>query len=146
MKIQRATEFLHPLMLDIVIRIENKVIVKHNAPFRLFETGREKERHAILVQRGKTKDLISKHLYNLENDPPLYATAIDYVNYTGKWSWNLRNSTIQSWYLLFGNLVLDECPELIWGGLNRISTNFNHFELNQAVVIDNLDKYPCVTY
>jgi hypothetical protein len=146
MKIQRTTENLHPLMNDIVRRIQERVIHKHTAPFRLFETGREKERHSTLIQRGKTKDLICKHLYNLENDPPLYATAIDYVYYSGKWSWNLRDNTISSWYILFGNLVLDECPELVWAGMNRKATNYSHFELNQTVVIDKLGKYPCVTY
>ncbi len=146
MKIQRTTENLHPLMSGVVRRIQEKVINKYNAPFKLFETGREQERHTALIKKGKTKDLICKHLYNLENEPPLYATAIDYVYYSKRWSWNLRDGTVNSWYILFGNLVLDECPELIWAGMNRKATNFSHFELNQLIVIDNLDKFPCVTY
>lgn len=85
------------------------------------------------------------HLYNVENDPPLYATAIDYVYYNGKWSWNLRDGTVSSWYYLFGNLVLDICPELQWAGLHRKATNLNHFELRQSVILDSIETIPCVT-
>ena len=116
----------------------------HNIPIRLFETGRTHERHSILINKGKTKDLASRHLYNLENDPILYSTAIDYVYFDNKWSWNLRDSTIQSWYALFGNLVLDICPELNWGGFNRKSVNYNHFELRREIIINNLELIPCV--
>ena len=69
-----------------------------------------------------------------------------YVFYDEKWSWNLRDSTIMSWYILFGNLVLDLCPELSWRGFNRKNVNYCHFELRQAIIIDNLDKFPCVTF
>jgi len=111
---------------------------------RLFETGRDHSRHEILINKGKTKDLISRHLYNLENDPPLYATAIDYVYYDQKWSWNLRDGTTTAWYILFGNLVLDLCPELKWGAYNRKSVNYCHFELRYAVIQSKLDDTPCV--
>jgi hypothetical protein len=144
MKIDKSTEYLHPLLVSVIARIEKQVIKKYNAPFALFETGRSHDRHQMLLQRGKTRDLVSMHLYNLENDPPLYATAIDYVYYDGKWSWNLRDSTVSSWYYLFGNLVLDVCPELEWAGLNRKATNLNHFELRQSVILDNMETIPCV--
>jgi len=145
MKIDKSTDYVHPLLPPIIDRIEREIIVKHDAPFRLFETGRSHDRHQMLLQRGKTKDLISMHLYNVENDPPLYATAIDYVYYNGKWSWNLRDGTVSSWYYLFGNLVLDICPELQWAGLHRKATNLNHFELRQSVILDSIETIPCVT-
>ena len=144
MKIQRNTEMLHPILIECVAKIQKDVIEAHNAPVRLFESGRVHERHNMLIQRGKTKDIVSRHLYNLDNDPPLYTTAIDYVFYDGRWSWNLRDSTTAAWYILFGNLVLDTCPSLEWAGQNRKATNYCHFQLRNAVLIDNLDIIPCV--
>ena len=145
MKILRSTEMLHPLLTTCVKRIASELIDVHTIPMRIFETGRDHERHDSLIKKCKTKDIVSMHLFNLENDPPLYATAIDYVFYDGRWSWNLRDSTILSWYELFGNLVLDLCPELSWKGTCRKSLNYCHFQLRQEMVINNLDKYPCVT-
>jgi len=144
MKIQRSTEMLHPLLVEKIKIIQKEIIDFHNLPIRLFETGRDHERHAYLLDKGKTKDLFSKHLYNLENDPPLLATAIDYVFYDKKWSWNLRDSTIVSWYLIFGNLVLDLFPDLEWAGVNRKSTNYCHFQLKKETLMRNLNEYPCV--
>jgi len=146
MKVLKGTEMLHPLMVEVHKKIQKEVIDQHNMPFRLFETGRTHDRHQGLLKKGKTKDFISAHLFNLENDPPLYTTALDYVYYDGKWSWNIRSATVRQWYKMFGNLVLDTCPELTWGGMNRVSTNYNHFQLKQAIVIDNLDKFPCATF
>ena len=145
MKILRTTEMLHPILNECVSKIQKEEIINYNIPMRLFETGRLHDRHQILIQRGKTKDIMSNHLFKLDNDPPLYATAIDYVYYDGKWSWNLRDSTITAWYILFGNLVLDICPELKWEGMNRKSTNYCHFELRREVMINKLNIYPCVT-
>ena len=145
MKILKSTDMLHPVLRDCIERIQKKVIDAHNIPIRLFETGRDHERQQILIQKGKTKDLLSRHLFNLENDPPLYATAVDFVFYDGKWSWNLRDSTVQAWYELFGNLVLDECPELEWFGLNRKSINYCHFQLRYAILLERLEEIPCVT-
>jgi len=144
MKIQRSLENLHPTMAECVRRIQKKVIDAHNIPVRLFETGREHDRHEMLVRKGKTKDIISHHLYDLKNDPPLYATAVDYVFFDTKWSWNLRNSTTNAWYILFGNLVLDECPELQWSGMNRKSVNFCHFEIKRKILIESMKDIPCV--
>lgn len=143
MKIDRSLNTVHPILLSCSMRID-MLIKKHNMPFKLFETGRQPDRHRALINKGKTKDLISRHLYKLENDPVLYCTAFDYVYYDGKWSWNLRNSSIIAWYILFGNLVLDECPELRWFGSQRKSINYCHFQLRKAVIIDNLDKFKCV--
>lgn len=144
MKIQRSLEMLHPVLAKSIRKIQIEVIDAHNMPMRLFETGRDHERHQILISKGKTKDLASFHLYNLKNIPPLYATAIDYVYFDKKWSWNLRDSTTNAWYILFGNLVLDVCPELKWGGFERKSVNFCHFELKRESIISNLKLIPCV--
>ncbi len=143
-KVIKDFDYVHPVLKEIHTRIQDNVINKHSAPFRLFETSREHSRHQAILFKGRTKDILSRHLFNMENDPPLYCTALDYVFYNGQWSWNLRNSVIFNWYILFGNLVIDICPELEWGGLNRRSTNYNHFQLRRDVIIDNLDLYPCV--
>ena len=145
MKVSRELGVLHPLLLISHNKIQ-EVIERHNMPFRLFETGRSHSRHQGLLKKGKTKDLVSAHLFNLQNDPPLYTTALDYVYYNGKWSWNIRDSSIRNWYKLFGNLVLDICPELQWGGLDRSSTNYNHFQLRQEIVVGSIDKFPCTTF
>ena len=144
MKIQRSTDNLHPLLVECVRRIQRNVIDAYNIPIRLFETGRFHDRHEMLIKKGKTKDIISHHLYNLKNDPPLYATAIDYVHFDSKWSWNLRDSTTNAWYILFGNLVLDACPEIEWAGLNRKSVNFCHFQLKREVILSAMKDIPCV--
>jgi len=144
MKIYRNLSVLHPVLAQCVRKIQSSIIDTHNVPMRLFETGRDHERHEMLINRGKTKNIVSRHLYNLENDPPLYATAIDYVHYDKKWSWNLRDGTTTAWYILFANLVLDACPELKWGGSNRKSVNFCHFELSKEIIISKLDEIPCV--
>ena len=145
MKIQRSLDVLHPVLADLTKKIQKEIILAHNMPIRLFETGRKHERHEMLVNKGKTKDVMSKHLFNLKNNPPLYATALDYVVYcNGKWSWNLRDSTVISWYQIFGNLVLDLCPELEWGGSKRKAINYCHFELKYAILIKNIGITPCV--
>lgn len=144
MKIQRSMEMIHPILKDCIERIQREIIDAHSMPIRIFETGRNHERHETLLKRGKTKDIMSGHLYKLDNEPPLFTTAVDYVYYDDKWSWNLRDSTIQGWYELFGNLVLDLCPELEWGGMKRKSVNFNHFQLRREIVIAHHDRIPCV--
>jgi len=146
MKVCRSYEAVHPLLVSIHKRIQKDVIDAYSMPFRLFETSRDNARHQDLLNKGRTKDLLSGHLFNIENDPPHYAVALDYVYYDKKWSWNIRNATVRQWYKLFGHLVLDACPELTWGGMDRNSTNYNHFQLRQSVVIDNLDEYPCSTF
>lgn len=144
MKIYRRLDPLHPLLIKSVKKIQTEIIDIHNMPVRLFETGREHDRHEMLINKGKTKDIVSGHLYNLQNIPPLYASSVDYVYFNTKWSWNLRDSTTNAWYILFGNMVLDICPELQWGGQNRKSMNFCHFQLKKKVMIDHLKEIPCV--
>jgi hypothetical protein len=144
MKVKRSTEMLHPILQNCIKKIQIEVIDIHDVPMRLFETGRDHDRHENLIRKGKTSEIFSKQLFNLEVEPPLYATAVEYVYYTDKWSWNLRDSTVMAWYQLFGNLVLDICPQLKWGGLNRKFINYCYFELRPDIVIANLDRYPCV--
>ena len=144
MQIFRNLDMVHPILKQCIKKIQTQIIDGHNMPIRLFETGRDHERHNTLIQRGKTKDPISRHLYNLENIPPLYSTAVDYVYYDKKWSWNLRDSTVMAWYVLFGNLVLDVCPELQWSGESRKDVNYCHFELKREIMVLNWEKIPCV--
>jgi len=144
MNIKRNIDVVHPILVMSIKKIQKDIIDAHNMPIRLFETGREHDRHEMLIKRGKTKNIISKHLFNLENVPPLYATAVDYVFFDTKWSWNLRDATTNAWYILFGNLVLDLCPELQWSGTNRKSVNYCHFEIKEESLIAMFDKIPCV--
>jgi len=143
-KVLRSKEMLHPIVLECIDRIYKEVIQAHSMPFALFETGRSKDRHQALLDKGRTRTAICRHRFNLTTDPPLYATAVDFVYFNGKWSWNIRDTTIKSWYFLFGNMVLDVCPELKWGGTDRKNTNYTHFELRREVLLDALDRYPCV--
>ncbi len=144
MKVNRETNMLHPVLLGCVLRIQRQIIDPHSMPIRLFETGRTPERHQELITRGKTTDIMSNHLYDLDVYPPLYTTAVDYVYYDSRWSWNVRNSTVLHWYKLFGNMVSDICTELYWKGLDRNNANYNHFELTPEIILEHMDKYPCV--
>ncbi len=143
MQTQRTLEMLHPILREKVDIIQKEVIYKYKMPFKLFETGRTKDRHQMLISKGKTKNIISEHLYDLEIIPPLYATGVDFVYFDKTWSWNLRDLSIFSWYNLFGNLVLDVCPELKWGAFNRKMMNYTHFVLRKEVIVDNISKFEC---
>ena len=143
MKVDILLDNVHPVLIQSIQKIESNIIKKHSLPFKIFETSRTHERHQELLNKGKTQDIASHHLYNLDANTILYCTAIDYVYFDRKWSWNLRNSTIFYWYNLFGNLVLDCCPELEWGGNNRKSTKYDHFQLSKECILSNLEKYPC---
>ena len=145
MKVIRNIDMCHPILIDCIEKIDEK-IKKHKIPIRLFETGRTHDRHELLIQKGKSRDIMSRHIFDMNLDPPLYATAVDYVYYNTKWSWNLRDETILCWYKLFGNLVLDICPELNWYGLNRKVKNYCHFQLRSEIIIDNIENIPCVIY
>lgn len=146
-QVQTSLDMLHPIMKECCKRIQLEVIHKYNAPFKIFETGRTHERQQHLLNKGRTQNPLSKHLYSLDNDPPLYSVAVDYVYYKEiKWSWNLRDQTIMSWYSLFGNLVLDCCPELEWGANNRKSMNYTHFQLREDVVVEYFSKFPCIIH
>ena len=143
-KVIRDTSMLHPLLVLSLRKIKRDVIDKYKMPFALFETGRTHERQQMLISKGRTHAPVSKHVFNLESTPPLYAIAADIVYFDGRWSWNIRDTSIKSWYILLGNISLDVCPELKWGGMNRKSTNYTHFELRELIIRQNLDKYPCI--
>lgn len=144
MKVLRDFNSVHPVLVSNIQKITKSIIDPHSMPFRIFETGRLPARHAELLSRGKTTELLSKHIFDLEIDPPLYCTAVDFVYYDEKWSWNLRDSTILNWYKLFGNMVSDMCPDLYWKGLDRQNTNYSHFELTDDCISFYMDKYPCI--
>lgn len=143
-KIIRDLKIVHPLLKDVHHKIQKDIIDAYNIPMRLFETGRTMERHIQLVNKGKENSLISPFIFNLQTDPVLYSIALSYVYFDRKWSWNLRNATIRHWYLLFGNLVLDECVEMEWGANNRKNQNFSLFSLKSGIVKTNQNRFPCV--
>lgn len=144
-KVIRDLGVLHPLLKQAHHKIQQLVIDEYNMPIRLFETGRTQDRHAVMLKKGRETSFISPQVFNLENDPPLYATGLSYVYFDKRWSWNLRDACVMSWYLLFGNLVLDSCPEIRWGGVRRKNINYTFFYLSEDVVFENIKKYPCVT-
>lgn len=144
MKILRSLDMLHPILRSNVKKIQKEVIDTHNIPVRLFETGRTNERHRNLMDKGREFSLVSPHLFRLNNNPPLYATAVSYVFFDDRWSWNMRDFTIKSWYTLFGNLVMDACPNIQWGGLMRKNMNLTLFVLKQRALRDNYEEFPCV--
>ena len=142
--IDRSTEFVHPLLKNSIEKIQKRVITKHNAPFRLFETARDHERQQKLLSTGKCQTPITGHLFDFTSTPKLYCTSVTYVYYDNRWSWNLRDTSIACWYRLFGNLVLDVCPELLWGGSDRKATDYTLFSLSSEVIYNNLNQYPCI--
>ncbi len=143
MKIRRDFENLHPILVECIQKIQAEIITIHSMPIRIFETARDRQRHQTMINKGITTNLFSRHLYYTKGETPMYCTAVDYVYFKKSWSWNLRDTTIASWYNLFGNLVLDSCPELEWSGNNRKKKDYTHFQLREEVIIENLNKYPC---
>lgn len=143
MKTNKDLAVVHPLLVECIKRIQRDIIDAHNLPMRLFETGRTRLRQHELVQAGKETSLTSSYIYDFDITPPLYCTAVSYVFFDKKWSWNLRDSTIMAWYQLFGNLVLDECPEIIWGGNYRKNTNYTVFRLRETAILQALSKIKC---
>ena len=133
-QILRDPKLLHPILLDCHTRIQKQILGKYNCPLRLFETGRLVERQAVLVRKGKSTTLVSRHFFRIDTEPKVLSTAVDYVYHQGHWSWDLRKASIKAWYELFGELVLDICPELDWGRNNRYRADHNHFELKQEIL------------
>ena len=143
-KVNRNTDCCHPLLQEALGKIST-LIRKHNLPFQLFETSRSHERQEWLMKTGKMKVPNTGHMCDLTNEPPLYTTAVAFVYKQGtQWSWNLRDTTVQAWYQLFGNLVQDICPELDWGGADRKNQDYTLFSLRTQVIYANLETTPCV--
>lgn len=126
MEVNRSTEFLHPILSKQVNQIQ-KLIDRHKMPFRLFETARTIERHRNLYKRGIESHMINAHLFI----PLRHETvcAADFVFFDSAWSWNLRNQRVRKWYELLGQIVLDECSGIAWGGMDRRYQDYTHFEL-----------------
>ena len=129
----RDLDYLHPLLRDEVKRIQREVIDRHKAPFRVFETARTTERQMDLIAKRKQRTLVTRYLMDMDSDPVIYSTAVNYVYYTSRWSWDLRDMTVKRWYQLFGELVLDLCPNLEWAGYWRSNIDYTNFQLKQAV-------------
>ncbi len=131
----RDLDSLHPLLREEVRRIQREVIDQHRAPFRVFETARSAERQMSLVEKRKTRQLVTRYICDLNSDPVIHSTAVNFVYFQSKggWSWDVRNQTVKRWYQLFGELVLDLCPVLEWGGTWRTNTDYNHFQIKQLV-------------
>lgn len=132
----RDQEYLHPTLREEVKRIQREVIERHRAPFRIFETARTAERQMDLIKKRKQRTLVTRYLMDLNSAPPIYSTAVNYVYYTSRWSWDLRDMKIKRWYQLFGELVLDLCPKLEWAGYWRSNIDYTNFQIKQAVCTD----------
>jgi hypothetical protein len=132
-KVHRELKLLHPILQKYALSIQRELLDNYNMPFRLFETGRSFARQTKLVEAGQANSMMSLHFYNLEVDPPVFARAMSYVYYDGRWSWNIRDIRIRRWMQLFGELVLDLCPGLEWGGYYRIRQDYTYFQLLDQV-------------
>lgn len=130
-KILRDKKYLHPKLAQAVTVIERELIERHQMPFRLFETGRSLMRQKYLVDRGLDNSMGSAHL--IEKGVLEVTGAVDFVFFENAWSWNLRNQTVLRWYQLFGELVVNLCPELWWAGHSRMYIDYTHFELRREI-------------
>ena len=127
-KIIRSVDVLHPELRDAHKIIRSEIIGKHNMPIRLFETGRTRERHEMLLRKGLVSgDIVCKHRFDLQRD--IYATAMAYVYYDGRWSFNIRNARVKRWLQVFGEMVLDKFDNIKWQGYNRERTDYTTYEL-----------------
>lgn len=131
----RDLDLLHPILRDHVQTIQTSVIGRYSMPFRLFETGRTKQRQAELVEKRRARSLISEQFFDLDREPPLYSTGFNLVHYVRRWSWDVRNRTILSWYQLLGELVLDAVPDLEWSGYSRSCSDYTHFRLKRSALL-----------
>ncbi len=133
----RDLDILHPVLREAVGIVQENVIERYSMPFRIFETGRTMKRQRMLLDKRKVNSVMSPLFFNVDHDPPIYSTALVYVYYDGRWSWEIKKPTIKRWYQLFGELVLDESPVLMWGGYFRSSMDYTLFELRpEAKVLE----------
>jgi hypothetical protein len=86
-----------------------------------------------LIAKRKQRTLVTRYLVDLDSDPQIFSTAVNYVYYTSRWSWDLRDMTVKRWYQLFGELVMDLCPNIEWAGYWRSNVDYTNFQLKQAV-------------
>ena len=137
-RIIRDLDYLHPELREIVAAIDEHVIVPHRVPIRLFETARTEERQLSLVRMRKANTVITRFVFNLDQSPPVYSTAVSYVHFVDRWSWDLRTRLIKRWYELFGELVIDLFGDrLFWGGDRRVGEDLTYFELSDQFCREN---------
>jgi len=134
-QVLRDPELLHPILREHVAHIQREVIERHSMPFKLFETGRTRERQADLVEKRRARTLVSRQFFDVEREPPLYSTGFNLVHFSRRWSWDVRNRTIVSWYQILGELVLDLVPDLEWAGYWRSCSDYTFFQLRHAVLV-----------
>lgn len=134
-KVLRDPELLHPILRAHIEHIQREVIERHSLPFRLFETGRTRERQADLVEKRRARTLVSRQFFDLDRDPPLYATGFNFVYFSQRWSWDVRNRTIVAWYQILGELSLDLVPDLEWAGYWRSCSDYTFFQLRHSVLV-----------
>ena len=78
----------------------------HRLPFRVFETVRSIDRQKVLVKRGYSKTLKSKHIEGKAAD---FVVFID-----GKWTWE---SKYLYYYNALGGIVEEKLGDFVtWGG------------------------------
>lgn len=134
-QVLRDVELLHPLLREHVRRIQHEIVDRHSMPFRLFETGRTRERQADLVEKRRARTLISQQFFDLDKTPALYSTGFNLVHFSRRWSWDVRNRTILAWYQLVGELILDLVPDLEWAGYWRSCSDYTYFQLRRSVLV-----------
>ncbi len=134
-QVLRDVELLHPVLREHVRRIQHEIVERHSMPFKLFETGRTRERQADLVEKRRARTLVSQQFFDLEREPAMYATGFNLVHFSRRWSWDVRNRTILSWYQLLGELVLDLVPDLEWAGYWRSCSDYTYFQLRRSVLV-----------
>lgn len=134
-QVLRDPELLHPVLREHVASIQREVIERHSMPFKLFETGRTRERQADLVEKRRARTLVSRQFFDLDRDPELYSTGFNLVHFSRRWSWDVRNRTIVAWYQLLGELVLDLVPDLEWAGYWRSCSDYTFFQLRHSVLV-----------
>lgn len=94
-------------------------IEKEGLNIFVFETTRTKERQALLVKKGFSKTMKSKHIEGL---------ACDFVaKKNGKWSWEISDREVLRTYQRFGELARKH--GLTWGGDWKNFVDMPHVEM-----------------
>ena len=109
---------------DIYFDINDKIIIYHRLPFRLFETSRTIGRQKYLKEKGYTKTMDSKHIPNTFGK----CEAFDVVMYmNNKPTWDNK---YKYYYDFLGTSVLEKWNDKIrWGGNFLGFYDGCHFEL-----------------
>lgn len=120
-KVCREIGDLHPKMQEFVTEAL-RLIHKHRLPFKLFETIRTVERQKLLVAKGYSKTMRSKHLRG---------RAVDFVCYIDKkWSWSPKH---HFWYDILGLLLIKSLTGVTWGGNWTTFIDRPHYQLDNDI-------------